>query len=166
MKKRIAALGIVLSLAAVGAALSGEDEKTSAPMQASVEAYVPGLGDLMGAIQLRHAKLWFAGAAQNWPLAAYEIDELKEGFEDAARFQPNFKGKPIAQMIDSIAAQPLSNLERAIDAKDEAGFVREFDALSRTCNACHQVNGYSFIAIQRPTASPLTNQRFSADGGR
>ena len=32
--------------------------------------------------QLRHIKLWFAGRAGNWPLADYEIDELKDGFDD------------------------------------------------------------------------------------
>jgi hypothetical protein len=34
--------------------------------------------------QMRHAKLWFAGQAANWPLAAYELDELHEGMQDAA----------------------------------------------------------------------------------
>ena len=32
--------------------------------------------------QMRHIKLWFAGRAGNWPLADYEIDQLKEGFDD------------------------------------------------------------------------------------
>src|SRR5262249_8005861 len=49
------------------------------------EPYEPGLGEFMTATQLRHAKLWFAGKQNNWDLAAYEIDEIKEGLEDAAR---------------------------------------------------------------------------------
>ena len=40
-------------------------------------AYKPPLGDIMGKIQLRHIKLWFAGKHKNWELAAYEVDEIK-----------------------------------------------------------------------------------------
>jgi hypothetical protein len=47
--------------------------------QPAKEPYAPGLGEFMTATQLRHAKLWFAGKANNWDLAAYEIDEIMEG---------------------------------------------------------------------------------------
>ncbi len=40
------------------------------------------------------AKLWFAGTGKNRQLAAYELDELKEASEDAAKYQPEFKGSP------------------------------------------------------------------------
>lgn len=166
MNKHIAALGIVLSLAAAGAAFSGEDEKSCGSNAPSVEVYVPGLGDLMGAIQLRHAKLWFAGAARNWPLAAYEIHELEEGFEDAARYHPWHRGKPIADLIGSLAKPAIADIEHAVTQRDATRFESAFDALSHTCNACHQENGYGFIAIQRPTAPPLSNQGFAADRGR
>ena len=43
----------------------------NAESQSAAEAYKPGLGDIMGAIQMRHAKLWFAGKSLNWQLAAY-----------------------------------------------------------------------------------------------
>jgi hypothetical protein len=54
----------------------------SAAAQPAKEPYRPGLGEFMAATQLRHAKLWFAGKMNNWDLAAYEIDEIKEGLED------------------------------------------------------------------------------------
>lgn len=129
-------------------------------LTATPEVYTPGLGEFMSTIQMRHAKLWFAGKAKNWELAAYELGELKEAFEDAAKYQPVFKGKPIAGMIETIIAQPLSNLEKAIDAKDSIRYARSFDALSKACSSCHQEAGYGFISIQRPTFPPLTNQRF------
>ena len=83
----------------------------------------------MGQIQMRHAKLWFAGKAKNWQLAAYELDEIKEAFEDAAKYQPNFKGQPIAAMIGPITARPITQLEEAIDAKDTVRFAKAFDSL-------------------------------------
>ena len=48
--------------------------------------FTPGLGEIMTMTQMRHAKLWFAGTAGNWPLASYELDELDEGMQDAATF--------------------------------------------------------------------------------
>jgi hypothetical protein len=37
-------------------------------------SYVPSLGDLMAAIQLRHSKLWYVANLKNWPLADYELE--------------------------------------------------------------------------------------------
>jgi hypothetical protein len=37
----------------------------------------------MTAIQLRHMKLWFAGKALNWELAAYELRQLDTGLMEA-----------------------------------------------------------------------------------
>ena len=36
---------------------------------AQQDTYRPPLGDIMGKIQLRHIKLWFAGKLANWELA-------------------------------------------------------------------------------------------------
>ena len=114
----------------------------------------------MSAIQVRHAKLWFAGKGKNWPLAAYELDEVNEAFEDAAKYQPEFKGKPIAKIIEPMTAEPVAQLEKAIEAKDSIRFVRAYDSLTHACS-CHQATDHGFISIQRPTFPPLTNQRFS-----
>lgn len=122
--------------------------------------YVPGLGDIMGTIQMRHAKLWFAGKMKNWELAAYELDEIKEGLDDTVKYHPNFKNKPITKMIDSNTLQPISQIEQAIKNKNSKEFVKSFDKLSDACTSCHQSSGYGFISIKRPTHSPISNQKF------
>lgn len=124
--------------------------------------YTPGLREFMSSIQMRHAKLWFAAKGRNWPLAAYELDEIKEAFEDAAKYQPVFKGKPIAEMIGPVAEKPLAQLAKAIDEKNSADFIRAYDQLSHACSSCHQSAGHGFIVIQRPTAPPVTDQRYDA----
>ena len=48
--------------------------------------------------QMRHAKLWFAGQAANWSLAAYELDELNEGMQDAATFRAFLRSKHLRDL--------------------------------------------------------------------
>jgi hypothetical protein len=134
-----------------------------AAAQPARESYEPGLGEFMTATQLRHAKLWFAGKQNNWDLAAYEIDEIKEGLEDAARLHPRFDGVPVADMIKTIIDPRIAELEKAVRAKSSAKFVVAFDELSSGCNSCHAGANKPFIRIQRPTESPLTNQNFAPE---
>lgn len=60
------------------------------------EPYAPGLGEIMTLQQMRHTKLWPAGEAGNWDLAAYEINELGEGFDDIVKFHPTHEESPVA----------------------------------------------------------------------
>jgi hypothetical protein len=123
--------------------------------------YEPGLGEFMMATQLRHAKLWFAGKSNNWALAAYEIDEIKEGLDDAAKYHANNDGVPVAEMIKTIIEPRIERLEKAVGAKNNAQFVVAFDELTDGCNACHAGAGKPFIRIQRPSVPPLSNQNFT-----
>jgi hypothetical protein len=59
-------------------------------------ACVPGLGEIMTLNQMRHAKHWLAAQAGNWPLAAYEVDELEEGLQVAIEFHPTHKTSPVS----------------------------------------------------------------------
>lgn len=134
-----------------------------AAAQPAKEPYQPGLGEFMTATQLRHAKLWFAGNQSNWDLAAYEIDEIKEGLEDAARLFPTFDGIPVAEMIKTIIDPRIEELEKAVRAKSSTKFTAAFDELTNGCNSCHAGASKPFIRIQRPIASPLTNQNFAPE---
>jgi hypothetical protein len=115
----------------------------------------------MSATQMRHAKLWFAGDAQNWDLAAFELDEIKEGLGDATRLHPTHEGIPVGDMIKASLDEPLAGLAKAIEAKDKNEFTRAFDVLTETCNGCHTAAAHAFIKIKRPTAPPVSNQDFA-----
>jgi hypothetical protein len=105
--------------------------------QPARESYQPGLGEFMTATQLRHAKLWFAGKQNNWDLAAYEIDEIKEGLEDAARLHPKFDGVPVAEKIKIIIDPRIAELEKAVRTKSSPKFMVAFDELTSGCNSCN-----------------------------
>ena len=114
----------------------------------------PHLSDIMVQQQMRHIKLWFAGDGRNWALADYELDHLKDGFDDIAKLL----GGDIAQQHVGGA---ISRVETAIEGKDHAAFVSAFDRLSAGCNACHRTLDHAFIVIQRPILLPYSDQGFS-----
>ena len=134
------------------------------PACAAASGYIPGLGEFMSATQMRHAKLWFAGQAHNWALAAYEIDEIKEGFEDIIKYHPIHEGTPIPikEILPKLTAAPLARLQAAVAAKNPVAFVAAFNSLTAACNACHQAENHGFNVITRPTSNPYTNQDFSS----
>jgi hypothetical protein len=52
------------------------------------EAYKPSLNDMMVTTQLKHFKLWYAVAVQNWPLAKYELAEIRADIDAAKSLYP------------------------------------------------------------------------------
>ncbi len=129
---------------------------------AAEPGYVPGLGEIMSANQMRHLKLWYAGQAGNWPLASYEIDELEEGFADVVRFHPKHKEspRPLTELVPEFTAGPIRALRSAVDHRSQTEFAAAHDALTQGCNGCHVAAGFSFNVVQRPTANPYSNQDF------
>jgi hypothetical protein len=117
------------------------------------ESSGPGLGEIMSLQQMRHIKLWFAASRSNWPLADYEIGELKEGFGDVSKLLGG-------DIVDKHVGAPIAALEKAIDARDRASFASNFDKLTAGCNACHHTLDHAFIAIQRPASLPYSDQSF------
>jgi hypothetical protein len=119
------------------------------------------VGDLMTAlVQQRHIKLGLAGREQNWPYAAYELDQLRETFVDLAEILPRYRDLSIPNLITSTAKEPLAALDRAIQAKDGSQFTVAYGQLTASCNACHQNYDRVVIVIQPPTASTFPDQDF------
>lgn len=77
------------------------------------ETYVPALGDIMGAIQERHIKLWFAGRRANWDLARYELAHIRTSLEDATLDR-------LEKSQDAAAALKGQQLEGDLKAAAEA----------------------------------------------
>jgi hypothetical protein len=95
------------------------------------------------------AVLW-AAACQPGPddAVSRRLDELE------ARF-------PVASLMRQMTMPVVVEIESAIDARDHIAFATAYDRLTTSCNACHAAAGKPAIVIQRPTAPPLTNLRYS-----
>jgi len=137
------------------ATFQARGQESSTQTGAANEPHQPKIGEIMALQQMRHIKLWFAGSAGNWPLADYEIGELKEGFDDVNK---QLGGDTVEK---AVGAQ-IAALEKAIEAKDRAAFSDAFSQLSAGCNSCHRTLDHAFIVIQRPIALPYTDQAFAA----
>jgi hypothetical protein len=119
------------------------------------------LGDLMTAfVQPRHIKLGLAGNKQNWPYAAYELDQLRETLADLAEILPKYRNLSIPDLMTSTVKEPLAALERAIQAKDGNQFTAAYDELTASCNSCHKSYDRGEIVIQAPTVSSFPDQDF------
>lgn len=149
--------GWMLALAGLGAAtaVAAQDLKTP-----SSDQYVPRLGDIMGSVQTRHQKLWLAGKAQNWELAALELRQLKASLVEAAVY---YSGIPVGNVETLEPA--LKALSDAIDARDGRRFTKGLGELTDGCNACHRSLQRSFVVIKVPTEQqPFANQQFAPSG--
>ncbi len=125
-------------------------------------SYVPGLGEIMTQIAMRHTKLWFAGTAQNWDLAAYEIKELEEGFEDAGKFHPTLEHviQRVPILLSGNMQKPLAHLDQAVKDRNLVQFAQNFDELTKGCNTCHRAVKFDFNKIKQPSFNPYSNQEF------
>lgn len=155
MKTIFAALTAGALLATLNASAQERATQQPAAPAAANEPHEPGIADIMAMQQMRHIKLWLAGRASNWPLADYEIEELKGGFDDVNR-------QLGGDTVEKAMGAQISALEKAVAAKDRAAFTSAFDKLTAGCNGCHHTLDHGFIVIQRPTLPPYSDQSFAA----
>ena len=165
----VAAAGVVA--AAMAAAPAADDLAETAALKKELaelkkSAYHPELGEQMLGLQIRHARLWYAGAAQNWVLAAFELQEIKEAFDAVVEQNPDhaiFQPQRLADILPAMTKAPVMALRDAIDHGNRAEFEKTFDGLSAACTGCHKAAGNDFLVIQRPTAPILDNLRAAPD---
>ena len=147
---------LVISAGAVSSAIAQSDF----PPSANSKQAAPRLVEVMSMAQLQHLKLWHAGKAGNWDLAAYELRQLTNSLAEAAIFYPAI---PISNV--TTMKEPLLSIADAIAAADSRKFAVSMRGLTDGCNACHTSMGRGFIAISVPTGGqPPANQIFSPSG--
>jgi hypothetical protein len=158
---RTATLLFVLTFSACAPPADGPDPRLQELREELTERFTPGLHTLMVDLGVRHASLWFAGDAENWPLADYMVHELEELVEDIEELHPVYREVQVAALLGEMTRPAVEDLEDAVEEEDRTAFAEAFDHLTAACNACHVASDRGALVIQRPTAPPLTNLRFS-----
>lgn len=143
-----------------GIAALKESLKSMQTELAAAKELAPGLAEYMTTIQLHAAKLWFAAKASHWELAAYELHELEETMETVIKLNAEKNGVKISNIMDAVLKTQISQLEESIKRKSQTEFQRSYDETLSACNGCHRESGHRYIQIIRPTAPPVTNQKW------
>jgi hypothetical protein len=144
-------------LAALRAELAAVKQQAAHGAAPTVE-----LGQQMLELQIRHARLWQAGAARNWMLTQFQLAELRESLAgvvelngDHAAVQP----QRLADLLPAMMDPSLRQLQDAVDKHDGAAFDAAYDGLSAACSGCHAATDHGFLVIQRPSTPVLDNLR-------
>jgi hypothetical protein len=155
---------ILLSFATLVVSCGQANDNDTAKLQQQVDslqkqlngAYRPGLGEFMMGVQEHHAKLWFAGINQNWPLADFEVHEISETVDDIKKYCTD---RPEVKSI-GIIDPAIGSINAAIKQKSTEQFKKAFTDLTNSCNNCHKDNQHGFNVITIPSGLPVENQKF------
>ncbi len=127
------------------------------PPSLNIKQYMPRLAALMSAAQNQHLKLWYAGRAKNWELAAYQLRQLTDSLAEAAVLYP---GIPVSNV--TTMQEPLLSVADALAARDSRAFAASMRKLTDGCNACHVSMDRSYVVMTLPADQPPpANQVFA-----
>ena len=121
-----------------------------------LEALVPNQPTVMTHVAYHFTNLWFAGRAENWPLADYYVGEVRSNLKSAARIRP-VRETPagevdVAGIAEAVDNTELAALAAAVEAKDRPGFARAYDDTITACYACHKAIGKPYLRPRRPVS--------------
>ncbi len=136
-----------------------KDAQVEARLKA-LEAGAPGVGTIMSGVQLHFAKLYFAGKAQNWPLAEFELHEVEENLDKAVELRPEENGTNLVGLKDGFKQTQLAALGTAAQHKDWSAFQSAYTEGIGVCNGCHEETTRPFIIITVPAVPPVPNQQW------
>ena len=167
LSMRLAFIIAIASCAACSPGIDPEMQRTISAHDAALrdmpqKFYEPGLGDQMHSLQLRHAKLWFAGTHENWDLAAFELHEIGESLDRVARWNGDAEDIAMAPALKAFMQDGRYALDQSIRRQNTTEFAAAFDRLTDGCNGCHRAARHGFIVIRRPVGDPVGNQEWAA----
>ena len=128
--------------------------------------YVPGLAIQMKDMAYWTHKLGLSIEAENDRLADFYHHELEEATEYLVETKAEYKGLPIAQLIDAMMAPVVEELEEALDNGDWPGVRRSYNMLIQSCNSCHAATGYGQIIITSGFGNNPFNMNFAKQEGQ
>lgn len=158
---------LLLALIPLAVLTVGRGEPASAPVPVepsrdellarieALEGLVPDQAHIMADVGYHFGNLWFAGRAENWPLADFYLAETKSHMRWAVRRIPIRKdnlGREInlGNILQAFENSQLTELKQSIDAKDRAGFERVYRASLEMCYSCHKASDKPYLRPRIP----------------
>ncbi len=174
MTGRHAGMLVILSTLATCCAGCGGRAPAATPREPSreelegrvkaLEDLVPDQAHIMADVSEHFANLWFAGQAENWPLAEFYLNETRSHLHWAVRRIPVRKdnqGREIklADILTAFENGMLTPLKGSIDGKNKPAFEKKYRESLTGCYSCHKAADKPFLRPQVPErpASPIVN---------
>ena len=118
----------------------------------------------MSAVDYHAQNLFFAGKAENWPLADYYWNKTLQHMRLSASLTPVVKDKAgqevkLGEILQSIESTPSMQVGKAIQSKDLKTFLTSYRALLNGCYSCHRAVDKPFLRprLPAPPANSIIN---------
>ena len=116
---------------------------------------VPDQAHAMKDVDYHFTNLWFAGEAENWPLADFYWKETLSHIKWAVRIIPVRKdnaGKEVKleEILQSIEQSPFMQMGDAVKKQDKEHFEKTYRYLMVGCYACHKASDKPYLVPQLP----------------
>lgn len=140
-----------------------EAESASASEIAALKAEIeelkralPSQSHTMSDVEYHFANLWFAGEEEDWPLAAFYLNETRSHLNWTVRLRPvrrtstgNVDLRPI---LESVEKSGLAALKSSIDAHDTKAFESAYRQTLGECYGCHEASEKPYLRPEIPEA--------------
>lgn len=110
----------------------------------------PDQAHAMMDVEYHFSNLWFAGQAENWPLAEFYWKETLSHLRWAVRIIPIRKdsaGQPVdlVGILSSMENSPFMQLGQVIGRKDRAEFEKTYRVVLGGCYSCHKASEKPYL---------------------
>lgn len=130
----------------------------------ALEDLLPSQSHLMADVGDHFTNLWFAGEAENWPLADFYFGETQSHLRWAVKRIPirkDLKGNDV-NLVDILQAfenSQLAQLKKTIDGKDKSAFESVYKESMTVCYSCHKAADKPYLRPRVPVepASRIMN---------
>jgi hypothetical protein len=129
---------------------------------------LPSQSHTMMDVDYQFTNLWFAGQAENWPLAGFYLNETINHIGWAVTtvpVRPTSHGSfDLRPMFEGIKESSFADLRKTIDGKDKAAFTDAYKTVLVDCNSCHQAaeKGYLRPGVPDEPASRIIQMKPSS----
>lgn len=125
----------------------------------------PELAAYMTSMQQYSHKLMLSVQARNAPAAGFYLHELEELSETIETEVPTYEGYEIAALTSSMLMPQLEELDEALDRTNWSRVDAQIEAVTQSCNQCHEATDHGFIRIESENLTNPYNQSFQPMSG-
>ncbi|UTW64979.1 hypothetical protein KFE94_09825 [bacterium SCSIO 12643] len=115
----------------------------------SIERQFRGFDLAMVETGYRYKELFWAGQDQNWEYAQYQVEKIEKTIKNGLERRPKR-----AKSAEFFLAQILPEMKKSIELQDSTIFNKNFEVLTRNCNACHAMENVAYFTVKQPLDRP------------